>query len=72
MMAKNQNTFAKRRREMDKKAKAEEKRVRRQQRSQSGGQPSDSGQTHAFAELPADEINTIVDAEAEIASHEPS
>jgi len=33
-MAKNQNTFAKRRREMEKKFKAEEKRVRRTERKQ--------------------------------------
>ena len=31
-MAKNQNTYAKRKREMDKKMKAEEKRVRRKKR----------------------------------------
>lgn len=33
-MAKNQNTFAKRRREMEKKFKAEEKRARRTERKQ--------------------------------------
>lgn len=35
-MAKNQNTFAKRKREMDKKLKAEEKRARREKRKEEG------------------------------------
>ena len=34
MMAKNQNTFAKRRREIEKKRKAEEKRARRRKKKQ--------------------------------------
>jgi hypothetical protein len=36
-MAKHQNTYAKRKREMEKKLKAEEKRVRRQKRKETGG-----------------------------------
>ena len=37
-MAKNQNTFAKRKREMDKKLKAEEKRARRLKRKEEGSE----------------------------------
>jgi hypothetical protein len=39
-IAKNQNTYAKRKREMDKKNKAEDKRVRRAQRKQETENPS--------------------------------
>jgi hypothetical protein len=41
-LAKNQNTFEKRRREMQKKRKAEEKRERRQKRKEEGDQPVDA------------------------------
>ncbi len=46
-MAKNQNTFAKRKREMDKKLKAEEKRARRKKRKEAGadGAASDAPAT---------------------------
>ncbi len=37
LIAKNQNTYAKRKREMEKKEKAEAKRVRRVERKQDGG-----------------------------------
>lgn len=39
-MAKNQNTYAKRKREMDKKLKAEAKRERRKKRKEGGGDSS--------------------------------
>jgi len=45
-MAKNQNTYAKRKREMDKKLKAEEKRARRKKRKEAG---TDSAATNAPA-----------------------
>jgi hypothetical protein len=41
-LAKNQNTFEKRRREMQKKRKAEEKRERRQKRKEEVDQPVDA------------------------------
>jgi hypothetical protein len=39
-MAKNQNTFAKRSREMQKKRKAEEKRARRRRKNEQADQPA--------------------------------
>jgi len=39
-MAKNQNTFEKRRREIEKKQKAEEKRKRRQKKKQNADEPA--------------------------------
>jgi len=44
-MAKNQNTFAKRRREMEKKFKAEDKRMRRTQRKQAA-EADDGSESH--------------------------
>lgn len=44
-MAKNQNTFAKRKREIDKKLKAEEKRARRKKRKEADGAASDAPAT---------------------------
>ena len=40
-MARDQNTFAKRRREMEKKRKAEEKRARRQRRKEQGAESAE-------------------------------
>ncbi|MCA9074508.1 MAG: hypothetical protein KDA93_05710 [Planctomycetaceae bacterium] len=51
-MAKNQNTFAKRQREMEKKAKAEAKRARKLLRKQDGGNDN-------APEPQADEPDTI-------------
>ena len=47
-MAKNQNTFAKRQREMEKKAKAEAKRARKAQQAESGEEKP----SFVFAEQP--------------------
>jgi hypothetical protein len=44
-MAKNQNTYAKRKREMDKKMKAEDKRARRKKRKTEGPPPASGGQS---------------------------
>jgi len=41
-MAKNQNTFAKRQREMEKKRKADEKRARRQRKKEQVDSPGDA------------------------------
>ncbi len=41
-MAKDQNTFAKRQREMEKKRKAEAKRQRRREKKEQAGEPSDA------------------------------
>ena len=40
MMAKNQNTFEKRRREIEKKQRAEDKRKRRQKKKEYGNEPA--------------------------------
>ena len=42
-MAKNQNTFEKRRREMEKKMKAEEKRKRRDKKKDEASRPAEPG-----------------------------
>ncbi len=55
-IAKNQNTFAKRQREMEKKAKAEAKRARKLQRKQGGGDD-------VAPEPQADEPDTLEEAD---------
>ena len=63
-MAKNQNTWAKRKREMDKKRKAEEKRENRKQRrivkkAGGGGLPAD------FEGVLVDEFGNVIEPEVE-------
>jgi hypothetical protein len=55
-IAKNQNTYAKRRREMDKKAKAEAKRTSRSKRKQ-GGDASNPPEPPDIGPEPPDELN---------------
>ena len=54
-MAKNQNTFAKRQREMAKKQKAEDKRARRKQQKQAKDENDTILSPDAEAKTPADE-----------------
>ena len=53
-MARDQNTYAKRWREMDKKRKAEEKRARRQKKKELANQPAEAAEADD-AEQPAAE-----------------
>ena len=53
VIAKNQNTFAKRAREMEKKRKAEEKRTRRNERKAAGPElPQDGSDEETLAQAP--------------------
>lgn len=49
-MARDQNTYAKRWREMDKKRKAEEKRARRRKKKELANQPDEAAETDETAE----------------------
>ena len=51
-MAKQQNTYAKRKREVEKKQKAEEKRERRKKRVEQKGQPIQIYNPHTDEEMP--------------------
>lgn len=54
-MARDQNTFAKRRREMEKKRKAEEKRERRKKRKEQANEPADTVPADAVEDPVAEE-----------------
>ena len=53
-MAKDQNTFAKRRREMDKKRKAEAKRERRRRKKEQGDEPTEAATADAAEDATAE------------------
>ncbi len=59
-IARNQNTYAKRKREMEKKQKAEDKRMRRSQRKAAADE-SDAGQSQAEVSMDADELEKDAD-----------
>ena len=54
-MARDQNTYDKRRREMEKKRKAEEKRERRRRKKEQANQPAEPGRADAPAAEPTEE-----------------
>jgi len=53
-MARDQNTFAKRRREMEKKRKAEDKRARRRKKKEEANAPADTTLAESTEETPED------------------
>ncbi len=63
-MAKNQNTFAKRKREIDKKLKADEKRARRKKRKEADGAASDAPATDPEMYSEANKATTHVEQTA--------
>lgn len=54
-MAKDQDTFAKRRREVEKKHKAEEKRARRRKKKEQADNPTDPADTNTAADDTAEQ-----------------
>jgi len=61
LIAKNQNTFAKRAREMDKKRKAEEKRNRRKERKAESALPQATPDEESLAETSIDDSTADAD-----------
>ncbi len=59
-IARNQNTYAKRKREMEKKEKAEAKRMRRSQRKAAANEP-DTQQSQADASIDSEQFKTDAD-----------